>query len=243
MLQHVKEMREKGTFQDGWSQGMMRSLPKEPGNLSVEKQRPIMLLNTRAKWATMILKLGMDDYLRAIIPMAQRGFVPGRSMDAHLHEVHEIQREGKTGCWVAMDFRKAFDTVSHPMLEAFLLHAGLPKQWVSVIMSFLKGPIGFLVGNKVSPEWIRPGGGIRQGDTLSPALFALLTALLCRKLQQKMPQARPFLYADDTLVWIEGSPTEVQASVRKLKGIMQEYGDHTGQRLNISKCAVILQGD
>ena len=58
-----------------------------------------------------------------------------------------------------------------------------------------------------------------------------------------MPQAKPFLYADDTLVWIEGSPTEVQASVRKLKGIMQEYGDHTGQRLNVSKCAVILQGD
>ena len=89
MLQHVKEMREKGTFQDGWSQGIMRSLPKEPGNLSVEKQRPVILLNTRAKWATMILKLGMDDYLRAIIPMAQRGFVLGRSMDGHLHEVEK----------------------------------------------------------------------------------------------------------------------------------------------------------
>ena len=102
----------------------------------------------------MILKLGMDNYLRAIIPMAQRGFVSGRSMDAHLHEVHEIQREGKTGCWIAMDFRKAFDTVSHPMLEAFLLHTGLPKQWVAVIMSFLKGPIGFLahVANKHSRE-------------------------------------------------------------------------------------------
>ena len=60
-----------------------------------------------------------------------------------------------------MDFRKAFDTVSHPMLEAFLLHAGLPPSWVAVIMSFLKCPTGFLVGNKVSPEWIRPGGGIR----------------------------------------------------------------------------------
>ena len=52
--------------------------------LSVEKQRPIMLLNIRAKWATMILKLGIDDYLRATIPMAQRGFVPGRSMYAVL---------------------------------------------------------------------------------------------------------------------------------------------------------------
>ena len=107
----------------------------------------------------------MDDYLRVIIPMAQWGFVPGRSMDAHLHEVQEIQRAGKMGCWIAMDFRKAFNRVSHPMLEAFPLHARVPKQWVAVIMSFLKGPIGFLVGNKVSLEWISPGGGIRQGDT------------------------------------------------------------------------------
>ena len=90
MLQHVTEMRQRGTFQDSWSRGIMRSLPKEPGNLSVDKQRPIMLLNTCARWATMIIKLGMDDYLRAIIPMAQRGFVPGRSMDAHLCEVHKI---------------------------------------------------------------------------------------------------------------------------------------------------------
>ena len=58
MLQHVTEMRHRGTFRDSWSQGIMRSLPKEPWNLSVDKQRPIicstpiMLLNTRAKWAT-----------------------------------------------------------------------------------------------------------------------------------------------------------------------------------------------
>ena len=81
-------------------------------------------------------------------------------------------------------FRKAFNAVSHPMLEAIVPHAGLPPQWVAVIIPFLKGPIGFLVCNKVSPEWIKPGGGIRQGDTLSPALFALLKALLCGRLQQ-----------------------------------------------------------
>ena len=142
-----------------------------------------------------------------------------------------------------MYFRKAFDTVSHPMLGAFLHQAGLPEQWVPGIMSLLKGRIGFLMGKEVSPEWIRPGGGIRQGVTLSPALFALLSALLCRKLQQQIPQARPFLYADDTLVWNEDNPTKVQAAVKKLKEIMQEYGDYTAQRLIVAKCAAILQGD
>ena len=27
------------------------------------------------------------------------------------------------------------------------------------------------------------------------------------------------------------------------RGVLQEYADHTGQRLNVSKCAAILQGD
>ena len=138
-----------------------------------------------------------------------------------------------------MDFRKAFDTVSRPMLQ----HAGLPKQWVSVIVSFLRGPIGFLVGRKVSPERIKPSGGVRQGDTLSPAPFALPTALLCQTLQQRMPHVRPFLYADNSLVWIEGSPTDVPTAVLELQRVMHEYGECTAQRLNVSKCAAILQGD
>uniref|UniRef100_A0A7S1I8F4 Reverse transcriptase domain-containing protein n=1 Tax=Eutreptiella gymnastica TaxID=73025 RepID=A0A7S1I8F4_9EUGL len=129
------------------------------------------------------------------------------------------------------------------MLEAFLAHAGLPKQWVAVILSFLKGPIGFLVGRRVSAEWMYPGGGIRQGDTLSPALFALITALLCRKLEQKMPGVKTFLYADDSLLWVEGNPQEVSRTVAELKEIMREYGNYTGQRLNLSKCSAILQGD
>ena len=109
------------------------------------------------KWATMIFKLGMDNNVRAIMPSAQQGFVLGRPIDAYLHEVHGIQRQGRTGCWIAMYFRKAFDTVPHHMLEAFLSNAGLPKLWVAVILSFLRGSIGFLMGRRVSSEWIQGG--------------------------------------------------------------------------------------
>lgn len=61
-------------------------------------------------------------------------------------------------------------------------------------------PVGahqILVGRKVSP---RPGWGIRQGDTLSPALFALLIVPFCQKPTQRILSVRPFLYADNTLV-------------------------------------------
>ena len=44
-------------------------------------------------------------------------------------------------------------------------------------------------------------------------------------------------------MWIEGCHTELHAALRELKGVMQEYGVNTGQRLNVSNCAAILQGD
>ena len=58
-----------------------------------------------------------------------------------------------------------------------------------------------------------------------------------------MPHVRPFVYADDTLVWMEGNPVQVQAVVEELKAIMQEYGGYTGQWLKIPKCSALLQGD
>ena len=33
-----------------WARGIMRTIPKEAGNLAVDKQRPITLLNSKAKW-------------------------------------------------------------------------------------------------------------------------------------------------------------------------------------------------
>ena len=100
-----------------------------------------------------------------------------------------------------------------------------------------------MVGRDVLPEWIRHSGGIRQGDTPSPAMFALLTALLCQKLQQRMPQVRLFLYADDNLMGIKGSPVQVQAAAAQLKDIMQEYEEYAEQKLNLAKCSAILQDD
>ena len=223
--------------------GIIRCVPKEAGNLKVDKQRPITLLNTRCKLVTMTLKIGMQDYLKTVIPPNQKGFVQGRNMHEHLLSVQEIQREGETGAWVTMDFTKAFDTVSHPMLEAFLLYAGMPSQWVAVILEFLRGPLGFIVGRRVSETYIKPTGGIRQGDTLSPSLFVLLTSILCRKLSMELPQCKVFLYADDSMVWVPGTPAEVQAQTLRLTEIMSQYARYTGQALNLAKSKAVLQGD
>ena len=139
-----------------------------------------------------------------------------------------------------MDFRKAFDTVSHHMVRAWLKKAGLQEGWIRTLLSFLRGPISFIVGDMVTEEEIWPTGGIRQGDTLSPTLFVLLTTILCREIARAFNDVKPFLYADDTLVWIPGGQQEVRAKLRKLKDIMKDYGKYTGQELNLEKTSLIL---
>ena len=94
MLQAIHRIHQTGEFPEEWSVGIMRCIPKEAGNLKVDKQRPITLLNTRCKWVTMTLKIGMQDYLKTVIPPNQKGFVQGRNMHEHLLSVQEIQREG-----------------------------------------------------------------------------------------------------------------------------------------------------
>ena len=75
----------------------------------------------------------------------------------------------------------------------------MPETWCAALIRFLKGPLRFLVGNQLTEAALYPGTGIKQGDTLSPTIFSLLTAVLIRKVLHRFPQVQLFLFADDTL--------------------------------------------
>ena len=195
----------------------MRTIPKEAGKLAVNKPRPITLLNAKAKWVTGTMKLCLQDFLNVMVPIEQKGFVKGRKMEAHLHNVMHIQASNVKAAWVSIDFLKAYDKMGHQIIEALLNVAGMERQLVRILIAFMKEELGFLVANKVANTWIRPRGGIRQGDSLSPALFVLVTAILCIMLRKQMPQTVPMLYADDTLIWIPGNVREIEQELRTLK--------------------------
>ena len=101
---------------------------------------------------------------------------------------------------MTVDFAKAFDSMSHQLIEAMLRVIGVEERWIRVIINFTKGPVGFLVGQEVPDRRISPAGGIKQGDTLSPALYALVTTSLIQALKKRIPGIKMYLYADDTMI-------------------------------------------
>ena len=83
-----------GSWGDSWARGLMRTIPKEVGNLAVDKQRPITLLNTKAKWVTGTIRLCITDFLMIMVPVEQKGFMPG-SVDGS-----GVDGKQYTGYWV-----------------------------------------------------------------------------------------------------------------------------------------------
>ena len=187
LLDLIREVGETGVLPASWCEGMTRCVPKEQVCIAVSKQRPITLLTCKIKWLTGVLKLALNDLASFVVPRQQVGFIKGRRMDDHLSSVQKIWKSGRQGAWLSIDFAKAFDSTSHALLGFFLEFLGVPEARCAALIRFLKGPLHFLVGNQLTASALYPGTGIKQGDTLSPTIFSLLTAVLIRKVLHRFP--------------------------------------------------------
>jgi len=103
-----------------------------------------------------------------------------------------------------------------------------------------------VIVNGVPGPPIQHGRGLRQGDPLSPMLFAIAIDPLVNvlrkatengrlsKLRGRHARLRISLYADDAAVFV--APTETD--VRTLKDILYRFGLATGMVTNVEKCTV-----
>uniref|UniRef100_A0A7S4FW71 Reverse transcriptase domain-containing protein n=1 Tax=Eutreptiella gymnastica TaxID=73025 RepID=A0A7S4FW71_9EUGL len=71
-----------------------------------------------------------------------------------------------------------------------------------------------------------PGAGTRQGDPLSPAIFALVSSLVVYPLLERVSGVEVMMYTDDLLILFPY--TYIAGVVQSVMGILQEFGDFFG---------------
>lgn len=146
----------------------------------------------------------------------QNGFRRHRSCLYHIFSLNSVIQNNNSTFVTFIDLQKAFDTVDRELLPYCLLTHGIDGNFYHSIKSLYSNTESCVRLNDKYTDWFRCSVGVRQGDNLSPTLFALSINDLAVKLKtlNKGAQTNNYnlsllLYADD-IALISHSENDMQ---------------------------------
>ena len=256
ILEFFNKILDTGIIPEDWTIGTILPLyknkgpPEDPGNY-----RGITLLSCLGKLFTAILNGRITTAMKSSLGQEQAGFRAGYSTMDHVFLLHHLcdfyRQKGKKLYCAFVDYSKAFDLVNRSALWCKLLGEGISGKILRVIQSMYEGAKSCVRINGSLSDFFRCTTGVRQGENLSPILFAIFLndfkAFIAGKtaglvdLESKMSEYNVFaklcvlLYADDTVLLAE-SAEELQNALDALEAYCKTW-DLT---VNLDKTNVVI---
>lgn len=249
-----------GILPEAWLEGKIRPIYKNKGDQSEPSNyRPITVLSCLSKLFTSILNNRLTKFLDThdALNENQAGFRKGYSVTDHIFSLNtliELLRSQKKKLYCAfIDFSQAFDSVWRVGLWKKLLSNSINGKFFQVVHNMYKGIKSSISLNGENSPFFACDCGVRQGENLSPLLFALylndLEAFLMHKNlagitieiddEDMMIYMKLFsiLYADDTVLMAD-SPTDLQNCLNAFAIYCKEWK----LNINVAKTKVLIFG-
>ena len=241
---------DEGICPEEWKCANVTPIHKKGDRAEPSNYRPVSLTSQVCKVLESIVRDRIVQHLdeNDLLNDAQHGFRAGRSCLTNLLDTleqwTEIIDEGDSIDVAYLDFRKAFDLVSHEHLIYKLSKYGIKGQILNWIKDFLKDRTQRVVirGTASSPRKVT--SGVPQGSVLGPILFLIFINDLPIELLTKLS-----LFADDSKLF-----ARILSNKRKLRNAdgrkalqedldrVVEWAKRWKMEFNVEKCKVMHLG-
>lgn len=198
-----------GVFPKVFKKSLIHPIFKEGDRHSVNNYRPISVLPILSKILEKILNKRLVEFLeeKTILSDNQFGFRKDRSTEDAVNNlvnyITSYTDQRKKCLTIFLDLKKAFDTVSIPILLDKMERLGI--RGLNIFRDYLTNRTQRVkIGDQVSND-IPITFGIPQGSILGPSLFLMYINDLC---QLNMTNGKIFCFADDTALSFYGDTWE-----------------------------------
>ena len=244
---------------DEWCKGLIMPLYKNKGDpKDPDNYRGITLLSCLGKLFTACINSRISKFMDVDYKLGpeQAGFREEFSTTDHIFTLYSIidfytSKKKRVYC-AFVDYTKAFDLIERSALWMKLLCNGINGKILDVIKSMYSNAKSCVkIDGKIS-EYFSCCKGVRQGENLSPVLFAIYLNdfhsflsercigldNLCTVVDEELDiylKLYVLLYADDTIILAE-SASDLQIALSSL----HDYCVRWDLKINISKTNVVI---
>lgn len=227
-------------------------IPKFPDAKNLTDFRPISLCNVTNKILANLLCNRMKAYMNDLISVNQNAFIPNRTISENsllaYEMVRSFNRKNSSNFCLKIDLHKAYDKINREFIHHMLISLGFPITFANIIYECISTPSFSILIDGSLHGLIYSSRGIRQGDPLSPYLFAMVMEFLTLKLDidflkgniSPIYQAEPIithlLYADDILIMAKAT----KGNAEIIYHILQDMKFYSGLELNTEKSKIFF---
>lgn len=210
--------------------------------------RPISILNLDIKILAKVLSTHLNPIIGTLIHKDQSRFIPSHQAGDNIRRATLLAHLARTRCiptcFISLDIRKAFDTLSWPYLHSILHRWGFDTHFLHWISALYQNPRAYVTYSGFGSDYISIEQGTRQGCPLSPILFTVAIkplALLIRSnpnihgLELNSHHHKLCLFADDVLLFL----TSPLISAPNLLHTLYKFGGVSGLQVKPQKSTTL----